>query len=84
MAVALDPVDTIWLVLGSCMIFGMQLGFAMLETGCIGQHSNHQSGTLLKVRIEAAGRSDTHLTRNLEDGMIRMKVPCDLAKRSAP
>ena len=52
-----DPTDATWTVMGCCVIFMMQLGFAMLETGCIGHQSNHQSATLLKVRHFATIRS---------------------------
>ena len=51
-----DPTDATWTVMGCCIIFTMQLGFAMLESGCIGHQSNHQSATLLKVSLATLTR----------------------------
>ena len=56
-----DPTDQTWVILGFCLLFVMQLGFAMLETGCIGHQSNHQSATLLKVRCLLVDLPQAHL-----------------------
>lgn len=45
----LEPVDTLWQILGACFILMLQVGYALVEAGCIG-HNSHQAPSLLRVR----------------------------------